>query len=74
MQSKKYYFIKQGLRKLEAKEKKKSIKVEIAYIVKVGSFNTPNSHLLPLVDFFIFNFSFLILSNIIPNNTPILFL
>ena len=40
----------------------------------VKSFNTPNPHLLPLADFFIFNFSFLILPNILSNNTPVPFL
>ena len=59
--------------KLKAKKKKKS-EVEIAYIVKVGSINTPNPHLLPLADFFTSNFSFLILPNVISNNTPIPFL
>ena len=48
--------------------------MEIAYIVKVGFINTPNFYLLPLSDSFNFNFSFLILPDIISNNTPILFL
>ena len=73
MQSKEYYFIKQGLRKLKIKEKKKS-KIEIAYTVEVGSFNAPNLYLLLLSNFFNFNFSFLILPNIISNNTPVFFL
>ena len=61
------------MRKLKAKEGGKST-VEIAYIVKVGSFNVPNPYLLPLADFFNFNFSFLILSDIISNNMFIFFL
>ena len=73
MQSKKYYLVKQGLRKLKAKEKEKS-KIGITYIVEVGSFNTPNPHSLPLADFFASDFSFLILPDIISNNTPIPFL
>ena len=58
---------------LKADKKKKS-KVEIAYIAKVKSINTPNSHLLPLFNFFASNFSFLILFNIFFNNMPVLFL
>ena len=54
--------------------KKKEFKVEIAYIAKVGFINIFNPHLLPLFGFFDFNFSFLILPNIISNNMPILFL
>ena len=49
-------------------------KVEIAYIVEVGSINAPNPHLLPLADSFNFNLSFLILPDIISDNTPIPFL
>ena len=48
--------------------------MEIAYIVEVEFINTPNPHLLPLSGFFDFNFSFLILPDIISNNTPIPFL
>ena len=47
---------------------------EIVYIVVVGSFNAPNLHLLPLADSFDFNLSFLILLDMISNNTPIPFL
>ena len=47
--------------------------MEMVYIVAVKSFNTPNPHLLPLSGSFDFNFSFLILPDIISNNTPILF-
>ena len=61
------------MRKLKAKDKKKS-KVEIAYMVKIGSVNAPNSCLLPLSSSFDFDFSFLILPNVISNNTPVLFL
>ena len=55
-------------------DKKKKFKIEIVYITEVGSFNTPNPYLLPLADFFNFNLSFLILPDIIFNNTPIPFL
>ena len=58
---------------LKAKKKKKS-KVEIAYIVKVGSINTSNPYLLPLSSSFNFNFSFLMLPNVISNNMPVSFL
>ena len=58
---------------LKAKEKKK-FKVEIAYIAEVGFINTPNPYLLPLFNSFNFNFSFLILPDIISNNMPIPFL
>ena len=55
-------------------DKKKKFKVEITYIVVVGSFNALNSYLLPLSGFFNFNLSFLILPDIIFDNMPILFL
>ena len=71
--SKKYCLIKQGLRKLEADKKKKSI-AETVYIATVKSFNTLNPYLLPLADSFNFNLSFLILPDIISNNTPVPFL
>ena len=61
------------MRKLKANKKKKS-KVEIAYIVKIGFINTSNPYLLPLVDSFDFNPSFLILPDVIFDNTPVLFL
>ena len=60
------------MRELKAKEKKES-EVEIAYIVEVGSINASNSYLLPLFGSFDFEFSFLILPNIIFNNILILF-
>ena len=60
------------MRKLEAKEKKKS-KVDTAYIVKVVSINALNSYLLPLTNPFTFNLSFLILPDVISNNISILF-
>ena len=59
--------------KLKAKKKKES-KVETVYMAEVKPFNTPNPHLLLLVDFFDFNPSFSILPDIISNNTPIPFL
>ena len=48
--------------------------MEMAYTAKVGSINTPNSYLLPLSGSFNFNFSFLILPDVISDNTPVLFL
>ena len=59
--------------KLKINKKKESI-AEITYIAVVGSSNTPDFYLLPLVDSFNFNLSFLILPNIISNNTPVFFL
>ena len=61
------------MRKLKVNKKKK-FKVKIAYIVKVESVNAFNPHLLPLSGSFNFNFSFLILPDIISNNIPVLFL
>ena len=61
------------MRELKA-NKKEEFKVEIAYIVEVGFFNTSNPYLLPLADFFASNFSFLILPNILSDNTPVPFL
>ena len=59
--------------KLKVNKKKKS-KVEIAYIVVVGSFNAFNPYLLPLSSSFNFDFSFLILPDVISDNIPIPFL
>ena len=72
MCSKEYYFMEQGLRKLKV-NKKKEFKVEMAYIVEVKSINTSNSYLLPLSSSFNFNFSFLILPDVISDNTPVFF-
>ena len=58
--------------KLKANKKEK-FKVKIAYIIKIGFFNTPNPYLLPLADFFTSNFSFLILPDILSNNMPVPF-
>ena len=58
---------------LKAKKKKKS-KIEITYIVEVGSINTFNPYLSPLSSFFTSDFSFSILPNIISDNTPVPFL
>ena len=55
-------------------DKKKKSKVEMAYIAKVEFINTPNPYLLPLSSSFNFDFSFLILPDIISNNTPVPFL
>ena len=48
--------------------------MEIAYIVVVGSVNILNPYLLPLSDSFNFDFSFLILPDVISDNTPVPFL
>ena len=61
------------MRELKVNKKKESA-METVYIAKVGSFNTPTSYLLPLADSFNFNFSFLILPDVMSNNIPILFL
>ena len=73
MRSKEYRLIEQGLRKLKANKKEK-FKVEITYIAKVGFFDAPNPYSSPLADFFASNFSFLILPNVLSNNTPVPFL
>ena len=49
-------------------------KVEIAYTVGVESINTFNFYLLPLSSSFNFNFSFLILPDVISDNIFIPFL
>ena len=59
--------------KLKA-DKKKEFKVEMAYIVEVKSVNIFNPYLLPLSGSFNFNLSFLMLPDVIFNNTPIPFL
>ena len=46
----------------------------MAYIVEVGSVDTLNPYLLPLFGSFNFDFSFLILPDVISNNTPVPFL
>ena len=61
------------MRKLKA-NKKKEFKIKITYIAEVEFINTPNPYLLPLANFFNFDFSFLILPDVISNNTPIFFL
>ena len=65
--------MEQGLRELKADKKKKS-KVKMAYTVKVRFINTLIPYLLPLSGSFNFDFSFLILTDIISDNTPVLFL
>ena len=61
------------MRKLKANKKKKSI-IKMAYTVEVKFINAPNPYLLPLSGSFNFDFSFLILPDIISNNMPIPFL
>ena len=53
------------MHKLKADKKKK---------FKVESINTPNPYLLPLSGSFDFDFSFLILPDVISDNTPVSFL
>ena len=48
--------------------------MDITYIVEVVSIDVPNSHLLPSANPFTFDLSFLILPDVISNNTPISFL
>ena len=60
------------MHKLKA-DKEKKFKVKMAYIVEVESVNAPNFYLLPLSSSFNFDFSFLILPDVISNNTPVLF-
>ena len=48
--------------------------MEIAYITEVGFINTLNPYLLPLSDSFDFDFSFLILPDIISDNILVPFL
>ena len=55
-------------------DKKKESKVEIAYIVEVESVDALDPYLLPLSGSFDFNFSFLILPDLISDNIPIPFL
>ena len=55
-------------------DKKKEFKVEIAYIVEVESVDALDPYLLPLSGSFDFNFSFLILPDLISDNIPIPFL
>ena len=64
------------MRKFKAKEKKafSLFKVEIAYIAEIVSSNAQGPYLLPLTDFFNFNFSFSMLPDIISDNTPVPFL
>ena len=59
--------------KLNIKKKKES-KVKMAYIAEIGFINTSNSYLLPLFSSFNFDFSFLILLDVISDNTPVPFL
>ena len=61
------------MRKLKA-DKKEKFKMKTAYIVKVRSINALNPYLLPLSNSLNFDFSFLMLPNIISNNTPVPFL
>ena len=55
-------------------DKKKEFKIEMAYMTEVKSINTSNPYLLPLSGSFNFDFSFLILPDVISDNIPIPFL
>ena len=55
-------------------DKKKESKLEIAYTAEMGFSDASNPYLLPLANFFTFNFSFSILPDVISDNTPIPFL
>ena len=55
-------------------DKKKKSKVEIIYIVVIGFLNAFSLCLLPLSNSFNFNLSFLILPDVISDNTPVFFL
>ena len=46
----------------------------MAYIAEVEFINAPNPYLLPLSGSFNFDFSFLILPDVISDNTPVFFL
>ena len=65
--------MEQGLREFKI-DKKKKFKVKMAYIIVVGSINTPNPYLLPLSGFFNFDLFFSMLPDVISDNIPILFL
>ena len=52
----------------------KATKIKKKNNLEVKLLATLIAYLLPLADFFIFNFSFLILPNIISDNTPVPFL
>ena len=68
LQSKKHCLWEQGLLELKAVEKKKKNSLEVELLA------TLVAHLSPSTNFFIFNLFFLILPNMIFNNTPIPFL
>ena len=46
----------------------------MAYIIEIEFINIPNPYLSPLASFFNFSSSFLILLNVISDNTPVFFL
>jgi hypothetical protein len=60
--------MEQGLHELKANKQKE------LNTIKVESLTTLVAHQLPLADSFIFNPSFLILPDLLNNNTPIFFL
>jgi len=72
VRSKEYRLVEQGLRELEADEKKES-EVEIAHTAAVGSFDTLDPRSLPLSGSFDFDLSFSMLPDVISDNTPVPF-
>ena len=59
--------MEQGLKELEAEEQKKKNSMEVKSLAVLVAYQSP------LANSFKFNFSFLILSNIIFSNTPLSF-
>ena len=68
MHFKKHLFREQGIQELKTTKVKEKNSLEVKLLA------TSVVYLLPLADFFAFNFSFLILPDIISNNIPIPFL
>jgi hypothetical protein len=67
VQSKEYYLVEQGLRKLEAEEQK-----ELNTVV-AESLTVLMAYQLPLANSFVFNPFFLILPDLLNSNTPVFF-
>ena len=73
VRSKEYRLVEQGLRELEAEEKKESAEVEIAYTAEAGSSDAPDPRSSPLSGSFDFDLSFSMLPDVISDNTPVPF-
>ena len=67
MHFKKHLFREQGIQELKTTKVKEKNSLEVKLLATLVAYP------LPLTDFFIFNFFFLILSNIISDNMPIFF-